>query len=178
MPKIEGNFYIRKSGEVHAQKLSAVLSSLPKGGSVVLSDTYIVKKNNKVHIYATRRIDRNGDESLLILATPGDSDFTEYIYRLRWQIEVSFRALKTAGFNMEDTHLPLNGHFQDMLKLMLIAFACTFYDGLLRSAIKGIPVMKSNGRRRFSVFSFGLAIVVADIVENPSIVKSMTENTP
>lgn len=176
--RLRGNLYIRKAGEEHTQKLSAILSSLPKGQSVVLSNTYIVKKNNKVRIYAMRRIDRNGDDSLLILATPVDSDFTDYIYRLRWQIEVSFRALKTAGFNMEDTHLPLNGHFQNMLKIILIAFACAFYDGLVRSAAKGIPVMKSNGRRRFSLFSFGLAIVVADIVASPPNVKSAAENTP
>lgn len=73
-----------------------------------------------------RRADRNGDDPLIILATPADSDFTEYIYRLCWQIEVSFRALKTARFNMEDTHLPLNGHFQNILKLTFFAFA--FYD--------------------------------------------------
>lgn len=176
--RLRGNFYVRKSGEEHAKKLSAILSSLPKGGSVVLSNTYIVKKNNKVRIYAMRRIDRNGDDSLLILATPVDSDFTEYIYRLRWQIEVSFRVLKTAGFNMEDTHLPLNGHFQNMLKLMLIAFACAFHDGLVRSASKGIPVMNSNSRRRFSLFSFGLAMVVADLVGNPRNVKTTAENTP
>lgn len=176
--RLRGNLYIRKSGEEHAQKLSAILSSLPKGGNVVLSNTYIVKKNNKVRIYAMRRIDRNGDDSLLILATPVDSDFTDYIYRLRWQIEVSFRALKTAGFNMEDTHLPLNGHFQNMLRLMLIAFACAFYDGMVRSASKGIPVMKSNGRRRFSLFSFRLAMVVADLVANTRNVKDIVEDSP
>ena len=88
------------------------------------------------------------------------------------------KALKTAGFNMEDTHLPLNGHFQNMLKLTLIAFACAFYDGLVRSAVKGIPVMKSNGRHRFSIFSLGLAIVVADLVGHARNVKNKSENTP
>lgn len=176
--RLRGNFYIRKSGEEHTQKLSTILSSLPKGGSVVLSNTYIVKKNNKVRIYAMRRVDRNGDDSLLILATPVESDFTDYIYRLRWQIEVSFKALKTAGFNMEDTHLPLNGHFQNMLKLTLIAFACAFYDGLVRSVVKGTPIMKSNGRHRFSIFSLGLAIVVADLVGHARNVNNKSENTP
>lgn len=176
--RLRGNLYVRKSGETHKQKLSSILSSLPKGGSVVLSSAYLVKKNNKVRIYAMRRADRNGDDSLIILATPVDSDFTEYIYRLRWQIEVSFRALKTAGFNMEDSHLPLNGHFQNMLKLMFIAFACAFYDGVVRATSKAIPVIKSNGRRRFSLFSFGLAIVVADLVANPGIVKIRGESAP
>ncbi|MCM1037230.1 MAG: hypothetical protein NC406_07910 [Bacteroides sp.] len=80
--------------------------------------------------------------------------------------------------NMEDTHLPLNGHFQNMLKLTLIAFACAFYDGLVRSSSKGIPVMKSNGRRQFSLFSFGLAIVVADLVAKPRTVKIRGETAP
>lgn len=176
--RLRGNFYIRKSGEQHMKKLSAILSSLPKGECVVLSNAYIVKKNNKVRIYAMRRIDRNGDDSLLILATPVDSDFTDYIYRLRWQIEVSFKALKTSGFNIEDSHLPLNGHFQNMLKLIFIAFACAFYDGLIRSSVKGIPVMKSNGRRWFSIFSFGLAMVVADLVDGTRIVKNKSDSTP
>lgn len=176
--RLRGNLYIRKSGESRTQKLSAILSSLPSGECVVLSNTYIVKKNNKVRIYAMRRPDRKGDDSLLILATPVGSGFTDYIYRLRWQIEVSFRALKTAGFNMEDTHLPLNGHFQNMLKLTIIAFACAFYDGLVRASVKGIPVMKSNGRHRFSLFSLGLAIVTADLVGNDRNVKCNTENAP
>lgn len=169
--RLRGNFYVRKSGEAKARKLSSILTSLPKGGCVVLANAYIIKKNNKVRIYAVRRAERDGQESLLILATPVESDFTDYIYRLRWQIEMSFRAMKTAGFNMEDTHLPIDGHFQNMLKLVFIAFACAFYDGLVRSSSKTIPTMKSNGRKRFSIFSLGLAIVVADIVRGGAIVK-------
>ncbi len=75
---------------------------------------------------------------------------------------------------LESIALPLNGHFQNMLKLMLIAFACAFNDGLVRSASKGIPVMKSNSRR-LSLFSFGLAKVLADLVDNPRYVKTSAE---
>lgn len=149
--RLRENIYIRKSGEVHACKIKSILSSLPVGGSVVLANPYIVNKNNKIRIYAVRRTVRDGEESLLILATPVDSDFTDKIYRLRWQIEVSFRAMKTAGFNIEETHLPLDGHFQNMLKLILIAFACAFIDGLIRIKERPIPTMKSNGRKRFSI---------------------------
>lgn len=164
--RLRGNIYVRKSGEMHARKLDKILASLPTGRSVVLANSYIVRKNNKVRIYALRRTVRDGEESLMILATPVDSDFTDKIYRLRWQIEVSFRAMKTAGFNLEETHLPLDGHFQNMLKLILVAFACAFIDGLIKIKERPIPTMKSNGRKRFSIFSFGLDIVVGDLWAN------------
>lgn len=164
--RLRENFYVRKCGESHACKLKTILSSLAAGDSVVLANSYIVKKNNKVRIYAVRRTVREGEESLLILATPVDSDFTDKIYRLRWQIEVSFRAMKTAGFNMEETHLPLDGRFQNMLKLILIAFACAFIDGLIRIKEHPIPKMKRNGRKRFSIFSFGIDIIVYDLWAN------------
>lgn len=85
------------------------------------------------------------------------------MYRLRWQIETAFRAMKSAGFNMEETHLTTDGRFQNMLAIVLIAYACTFIDGLTKSAHKSIPVKNGNGRKRFSIFSWGLDFVVDDI---------------
>ena len=171
--RLRENIHVRKSGELHPCKIKTILSSLPVGGSVVLANSYIVKKNNKVRIYAVRRTVREGEESLLILATPVDSDFTDKIYRLRWQIEVSFRAMKTAGFHLEETHLPLDGHFQNMLKLILIAFACAFIDGLIRIKERPIPTMKNNGRKRFSIFSFGIDIIVGDLWANVKFTPSL-----
>lgn len=87
------------------------------------------------------------------------------MYRLRWQIETAFRAMKSAGFNMEETHLPTDGRFQNMLAIVLIAYACAFIDGLVKSKELPIPIMKKSGRRRFSIFSWGLDFVIADIWE-------------
>lgn len=172
--RLRENLYVRRSGEKAARKLKTVLSSLPPGQSVVLANTYIVKKNNRVRIYAVR-IKTHDEDGLLILATPAGSGFTDRIYRLRWQIEVSFKAMKSAGFNIEDTHLPLDGHFQNMLKLILIAYACAFIDGLVRIKDHPIPVMKSNGRKRFSIFSFGLDIIVTDLWRCGGNVKTDTD---
>lgn len=159
--RIRENHYVRNSSTGKSCKIKAVLQSLAVGESVVLSDGYIIRGNLKARIYAVRRKVRDGD-SLLILATPVDSSFTDKIYRLRWQIETAFRAMKSAGFNMEDTHLPL-GRFNNMLVIIFIAYACAFIDGLHKSQINPIPIMKSNGRRRFSIFSWGLDFVIADI---------------
>lgn len=169
--RIRENHYVRDTSTGKSCKIKTVLASLAVGDSVVLSDRYIIRGNVKARIYAVRRNVRD-DESLLILATPVGSSFTDKIYRLRWQIETTFRAMKSAGFNMEDTHLPLNGRFQNMLVIALIAYACVFIDGLAKSADTAIPVMKRNGRRRFSLFSWGLDFVVADIFGETKICES------
>lgn len=163
--RIRENHYVRNAATGKSSKIKVVLESLAIGASVVLSDSYVVRGNIKARIYAVRRNVRDG-ESLLILATPVGSSFTDKMYRLRWQIETAFRAMKSAGFNMEETHLPLNGRFQNMLTIIMIAYACAFIYGLLKSRKHPIPLMKSNGRRRFSLFSWGLNFVIVDILSD------------
>ena len=51
-----------------------------------------------------RRTGRNGEESLIILASPLECDYTEVLYRKRLTLETEFRALKSAEFNMEICH--------------------------------------------------------------------------
>lgn len=148
------------------RKLKSILSSLAVGQSVVLADSYIVCAKLKVRIYAVRRTSRGGEGSLLILATPAESDFTDVIYRLRWQIETAFRAMKTSGFNMEDTHLPID-RFQNMLALVMIAYACAFIEGLITAQSHPIPLMKSNGRKRYSIFTWGLSIIISLLWKEP-----------
>ncbi len=160
--RLRENCYVHDPAKSNNRKLKVILSSLAIGQSVVLAHQYIVSGNKSVRIYALRR-KASDEDSLLILATPVGSNFTDKMYRLRWQIETAFRAMKTAGFNMEQTHFPINGRFENMLSIVLIAYACAFIEGIVKSAQTSIPIMKSNGRRRFSIFSCGLDIVVTDI---------------
>lgn len=160
--RIRESCYVRDTSTGQSRKLKTVLSSLGSGQSVILSHSYIVSGNVCVRIYALRR-NKPDEDALIILATPPESTFTDKVYRLRWQIETAFRAMKTAGFNMEQTHLPLNGRFQNMLVIVLIAYACAFISGIVKARGNSIPIMRSNGRRRFSIFSWGLDFIIADI---------------
>ena len=92
---------------------------------------------------------------MLILASPKGFDCTERLYRLRWSIETAFRGWKTAGFNLEQTHLD-GARFENMLALMSIAYAVAFIDGLVKIESIPIPVVKKNGRKRFSILRYGL----------------------
>jgi transposase len=47
-------------------------------------------------------------------------------YEDRWQIETAFKALKTSGFNIKDTHLTDMDRIAKLLALMMIAFVWAY----------------------------------------------------
>lgn len=163
--RLRENMYLRKEGQKKGRKLREVLSSLRPGESVVLRDVWLTRKNTRVRIYATRRTGRNGEESLIILASPLECDYTEALYRKRWTLETAFRAMKSAGFNMEDTHLG-ERRFENMLVLLMIAFAAVFIDGLLKIESLPIPMIKSRNVQRMSIFRYGYVNLLHDFWAN------------
>ena len=163
--RLRENLYLRKEGQKKGRKLREVLSSLRPGESVVLRDVWLTRKNTRVRIYAPRRTGRNGEESLIILASPLECDYTEALYRKRWTLETAFRAMKSAGFNMEDTHLG-ERRFENMLVLLMIAFAAVFIDGLLKIESLPIPMMKSRNVQRMSIFRYGYVNLLHDFWAN------------
>ena len=170
--RLRENLYMRKAGDKKGRKLRDYLSSLKVGESVVLRDAYLTSGNNKVRIYATRRMGRKGEESLIILASPVEYDCTEKLYRKRWTLETTFRGLKTAGFNMEDTHLN-DERFENMLTLLMIAFAAAFIDGLLKLEILPIPMKKKEQVKRISIFRYGYISLLQDFWANVKAISTL-----
>lgn len=80
-------------------------------------------------------------------------------------METAFRALKSAGFNMEDTHLG-EKRFENMLVLLMIAFAAVFIDGLLKIESLQIPMMKSRNIQRISIFRYSYVNLLHDFWAN------------
>ena len=109
-------------------------------------------------------------ESLIILASPVEYDCTEKLYRKRWTLETAFRGLKSSGFNMEDTHLN-DERFENMLTLLMIAFAAAFIDGLLKVEKLPIPIKKKEQVKRISIFRYGYISLLQDFWAN---VKAMS----
>lgn len=138
-----------------------MLSSLRLGESIVLHDVWLMRRNTGVRIYATRRSGRGGEESLIILASPLECDYTETLYRKRWTLETDFRGrLKSAGFNMEETHLNQT-RFENMLVLLMIAFGAAFIEGLAKIESLPIPLMKNWNIRRISIFSIWICVLTS-----------------
>ena len=163
--RLRENLYMRKDGDKKGRMLRDILSSLRVGEHIVLKNVYLTRGNDKVRIYATRRIGRGYEESLIILASPVDYDCTDKLYRKRWALETAFRGLKTAGFNMEETHLN-DQRFDNMLTLLMIAFAAALLEGLLKIETLPIPLKKKEQVKRISIFRYGYVSLLQDFWAN------------
>lgn len=153
--RLKGNFYVTGPDRKNSRTLNEVFQPLRIGQTAVLRRAYLIRKGVLVRIYCKRVRHRNAEDSLLILASPKGFDCTSRLYRLRWSIETAFRGWKTAGFNLEQTHLD-EDRFENMLVLMSIAYAAAFIDGWVKITSIPIPIMKKNGRKRLSILRYGL----------------------
>ena len=95
----------------------------------------------------------------------------QQIYKERWQIETAFRALKSSGFNIEDTHLSDLNRIGKLFSIVMIAFAWAYTAYLGHStSIVGVfadkYIILKHGKRAESLFKHGLEII-ATILLNP-----------
>lgn len=79
-------------------------------------------------------------------------------YRQRWGIETLFGALKSRGFNLEDTHLTDSERLSRLLALLALAFTWAFVVGLWQASVKELKLSK-HGYPPKSVFRRGLNIL-------------------
>jgi len=94
----------------------------------------------------------------LILISFHKVENSEEIYKQRWQIETCFKAIKTSGFNMQDTHLQEIDRIRKLLLLLMIAFVWAYKIGIfLHQNVKAIKI-KKHGRRAISLFKYGLEL--------------------
>jgi hypothetical protein len=93
---------------------------------------------------------------LLIVASGGFDKEALRIYRLRWAIELTFKALKKTGFNLEDTHLTHTDRVEKLFTLVTIAFIYAYLVGVHKNdEVKAIKILP-HGRKQCSLFKYGL----------------------
>ena len=67
-----------------------------------------------------------------------------------------FKSFKTAGFNLEDTHLKDYERLDRLLTMVALTFVWAYKVGIYRNdAIKPIKI-KKHGRPEKSIFAYGL----------------------
>lgn len=81
------------------------------------------------------------------------------VYKDRWQIETMFKALKSSGFNMEDTHLTDLNRISKLLSILCIAFIWAYRTGIYRHNFLEPIKLKKHGRKAYSFFKYGLIFI-------------------
>lgn len=127
----------------------------------------IVKIGNCwVYLSGLKFINDKGKIEFLIVASYSsmDNQIALETYSKRWQIETMFKAFKTGGFNLEDTHLTDYQRLNKLLLITAIAFLWAYKVGIYRdNNIKKI-VIKKHGRPAQSLFSYGLEFLAQALI--------------
>jgi Transposase DDE domain len=112
-------------------------------------------KGQWVYLSGMKLINKKGQLEFLIVATYQFDSQTMQIYAQRWSIECFFKAIKTAGFNIEITHLIDPKRLEKLFAIVAIAFSWIHLIGLYQNQQKEIR-LKTHGRKEFSIFRYGL----------------------
>ncbi len=99
---------------------------------------------------------KNGE--YLILVSPEFCEKPQQEYKKRWGIETLFGALKSRGFNLEDTHVQDSERLSRLLALLALAFTWAFVVGLWQASVKELK-LKKHGYPPKSIFRRGLNIL-------------------
>lgn len=116
-------------------------------------------KGNSVYLSGMKTVGKGGKLEFVIVASYCFSYDALPKYKERWQIETLFKALKTSGFNLEDTHLKDYDRINRMLVLVTITFVWSYLAGIYRHENIEQIVIKKHGRRAHSFFAYGLAFI-------------------
>jgi hypothetical protein len=98
------------------------------------------------------------DGEYLILVSSEFCEKPHEQYKNRWGIESLFGALKSRGFNLEDTHLKDSERLSRLLGLLALAFTWAFVVGLWQARVKELK-LKKHGYPPKSIFRRGLDIL-------------------
>ena len=116
----------------------------------------IIKINGQLCYLSGSKL--NAGEYLIIISFTKPEESGKY-YAQRWQIEMTFKAMKSSGFDIEKTHLRDIKRIEKLVLLVMIAFVWCYKIGIfLHQNVKEIKI-KKHGRKAISIFKYGLEYI-------------------
>lgn len=152
--RIRDNFYVTKPGTGKRIKASWLFNSL-KQNEFRFHEKIVLVNNVLCYISGSKVKNKKGKPELQLIVSFNNPQRAGTLYKERWQIESAFKALKSSGFNIEDTHLTDAVRIEKLFSLVLIAFVWAYKVGIYLDKIDPIKI-KKHGRRAKSLFKQGL----------------------
>lgn len=152
--RIKEDFHVRLADGRQCQ-IKTLFQKLGKGGRRYIYDDATLGLRTKAQSPAVKlAATRLASGELLVVATNSEPKTALANYKRRWQIETLFAALKSRGFNLEDTHLLHPERIAKLLAVLAIAFAFAHATGQWRAKFREI-VIRAHTRRAQSIFRYG-----------------------
>lgn len=155
--RIRENFWVDIPGNDHRVKASWFFNHLQINQFKYLHGIYYVN-GQLCYLSASKIKNKQGVPELQIIVSFNKPCEAQSLYKERWQIETAFRALKTSGFNIEDTHLTDIDRINKLFALVLISFVWAYKAGIFLDKLRPIK-LKKHGRRAKSIFKYGLEYI-------------------
>jgi len=152
--RIRENFWIDIPGNGHRVKASWLFNHL-KINQFEFYRRIVCIGGQLCYLSASKVKNKHGVPELQIIVSFNKPDTAGSLYKERWQIESAFKALKTSGFNIEDTHLTDLDRIEKLFALILVAFIWAYKIGIYLNEINPIRI-KKHGRKAKSIFKYGL----------------------
>jgi hypothetical protein len=169
--RIRENFYVENPRTGKRMKASWLFADLQMNERRFLYGIYRVN-GELCYLSASKVKNKQGLPELQIIISYNKPDNAIDIYKERWQIETAFRALKSSGFNIEDTHLTDIDRIKKLFSLVMIAFAWCYVVGIFLHE-NGYPIrLKNDGKMTKSFFRHGLDFI-AKLLLNPNFQPNM-----
>ena len=113
-------------------------------------------KGQYVYLAGSRIKNSEGIPELQILICFNRPEDGVATYKKRWEIETAFRAMKSSGFNIEDTHLRDRERIARLFAMVCMALVWVYLVGEHKDIyVKPIKILK-HGRRAKSLVKYGL----------------------
>ena len=163
--RIKENFWVDNPRRGDRAKAHWMFQGLKVGQRMCLPGIHYIK-GQACYLSASRVKGRDGTPELQVIVSFNRPDEAVETYRRRWEVETMFRALKSAGFNIEDTHLTDLQRIEKLLLIVMIAFVWCYDVGeYVHRNIREITV-KTHGRKAKSIFRYGLDIVTEFLIRD------------
>lgn len=162
--RIRENFWVVMPKNGHRVKASWLFSHV-KINQCDFNPDIVYVNGQLCYLSASKIKNKLGIPELQIIASFNKPDLAQSTYKERWQIESAFRALKSSGFNIEDTHLTDIDRLKKLFALVLVAFVWAYKAGIFLNS--EVPIkLKSHGRRAKSIFKHGLNYLAKVLFSN------------
>ncbi len=163
--RIRENFWVKDPRTGKELKAWWMFNDLKINECKALYRIYYVN-NQLCYLSASKIKNKEGVPELQVLISFKNPLDAQQLYSERWQIETAFRALKSSGFNIEDTHLTNLERIEKLFSIVTVAFTWAYLVGIhLHENVKPIRMLK-HGKRAKSLLKYGLQAIAA-VLLNP-----------
>lgn len=163
--RIKQNFHVRNPKSDRETPVWWLFNQVRLGQEYFYWKPFLLK-GEYVYLAGARLKNSQGKPELQILICYNKPENGVSTYKDRWQIETCFRAMKSSGFNIEDTHLKDIERIARLVAMVCIALVWAYLVGEHKDiSIKKIRILK-HGHHAKSLVKYGLE-EIADMLTRP-----------